>query len=64
MIYAMALFGMVSTLLGAIAVIPLWRVLSRIGFAGAWSLAALVPFGGPVLLWVVAFTRWPASGTP
>lgn len=40
-------------------VIPIWRIVSKAGYAGAWSLLALVPLGNVIALWVFAFVRWP-----
>ncbi|HMB46819.1 MAG TPA: hypothetical protein VKN63_00940 [Afifellaceae bacterium] len=39
--------------------VPLWKLYSRSGFSGLWSLFAFIPFGAIVLLWVIAFIRWP-----
>jgi hypothetical protein len=41
-------------------VVPFWRLYKRTGFKPAFSLIALVPGGILVLLWVVAFAKWPA----
>ncbi|HYM30750.1 MAG TPA: hypothetical protein VEU47_05590 [Candidatus Cybelea sp.] len=48
-----------------------WRVLQKMGYAGAWSLLLLlviVPILGSlvglaylVAIWVLAFTQWPAE---
>lgn len=43
----------------AIIVVPFWRIVSKAGYAGAWSLLALVPLVNIILLWVFAFVRWP-----
>lgn len=43
----------------AIVIVPLWRILSRMGFAGAWSLVILIPLGSLIGLYVVAFSDWP-----
>jgi hypothetical protein len=45
-------------------VIPLWRILPRAGIASPWALAAALPLGALVLLWVLAFRRWPQDGAP
>ena len=52
-------------------VVPFWKLFKRTGFKPAFSLIALVPGGVLVLLWVVAFAKWPAfaekkkySGSP
>ena len=41
-------------------VVPFWRLYKRTGFKPVFSLLALVPGGIVVLLWVVAFAKWPA----
>ena len=43
----------------ALTVIPTWRILQRAGFNGAWALLMLVPLVGFVVLWVLAFVKWP-----
>jgi hypothetical protein len=43
----------------ALTIIPTWRILQRAGFNGAWALLMLVPLVGFVVLWVLAFVRWP-----
>jgi hypothetical protein len=42
-----------------ILVVPSWRIVKKAGYAGAWSLLAVVPLLNIVLLWVFAFGRWP-----
>lgn len=42
-----------------IIVIPCWRIVSKAGYAGPWSLLALVPLVNLVALWVFAFANWP-----
>jgi hypothetical protein len=44
-----------------LAVIPVWRILRRVGYSGAWSLLTLIPVVNIVFLYVFAFTRWPAN---
>lgn len=43
----------------AIVVVPCWRIMRKAGFAGAWSLLALVPLVNVIALWVFAFVSWP-----
>jgi len=42
-----------------VIIVPCWRIVSRAGYSGAWSLLALVPLLNVILLWVFAFVRWP-----
>jgi len=44
----------------ALAVIPYWKIWSRTGHSGAWSLLMLVPLANLISLWVLAFKEWPA----
>jgi hypothetical protein len=42
-----------------VIVYPVWRILSRIGFSGAWSILALVPVVNLIALWALSLNRWP-----
>ena len=54
--------GFIGWLIASIVqVIPLWRILPRAGIAAPWALVAFVPLGTIVLLWVMAYKRWPAD---
>ncbi len=39
--------------------IPSWRILRRTGLSPWWSLLAFVPVGFVVVLWLIAYRRWP-----
>lgn len=40
--------------------VPLWRILTRAGFSGAWVLLLVVPpVGWLVAVLLLAFARWP-----
>ena len=43
----------------SIYVVPVWRIVSKAGFPGAFALLALVPVVNIVMLWVFAFVTWP-----
>ncbi len=45
-------------LVGAIFVIPLWRICQRIGYAGPLGLLILVPFVNIALIYFIAFGPW------
>ena len=49
----------------AIAVVawPAGRICRRIGFSPWLGLLALVPIANLILLWVVALSDWPGSGS-
>lgn len=54
--YGMGGSGFVWMLIiGAIIVVPFWRLLPRFGIPNWVALAALIPFGAIVLLYVMAF---------
>lgn len=41
--------------------IPTWVLLEKVGFSRWWMLFLVLPVVGPVIImWVVAFRRWPA----
>lgn len=40
-------------------IIPLWKILTKAGFNGAWSLLTFVPLVNIIALWVFAFSEWP-----
>ncbi|MEO6823535.1 MAG: hypothetical protein ABI167_02190 [Nitrosospira sp.] len=42
-------------------VVPFWKLFNRTGFNPVFSIVALIPGGVVLLLWVVAFAKWPAS---
>jgi len=44
---------------------PVWRIISRTGHSGWWSLLMFVPLANFIGLWMLAFVRWPATdGSP
>ncbi len=55
-------FEIVQWLIGIaiLFIVPLWRIFKRVGFKPVLALLALVPGGIMVLLWVIAFAKWPA----
>ena len=42
-------------------VVPFWRIFPRAGWPAPLSLLMLVPLLNLVLLWVLAFKRWPGD---
>jgi len=45
-------------------IVPLYRILGRIGWSQGWAFVALIPPLGMVLLWFIAFGKWkPTAGT-
>lgn len=39
--------------------IPVWRIISKAGYSGAWALVSLIPVVNIIALWIFAFARWP-----
>lgn len=39
--------------------VPAWKITSKAGYSGAWSLILLVPMVGFVAIWAFAFMKWP-----
>ena len=47
-----------------IFVIPAWKIVSKAGYSGAWSLFAFIPLINVIMLWVFAFSKWPRDKSP
>lgn len=47
-----------------IAVVPFWQIFKKAGFPAPLSLLMLVPPAGLVILFIVAFSDWPALRGP
>ena len=43
----------------AIAIVPLWMIAKRAGLNPAISLLTVVPFIGLIVMYYIAFARWP-----
>jgi membrane protein DedA with SNARE-associated domain len=43
----------------AVFLIPLWRIISKAGYSGAWALVSLIPVVNLIALWIFAFAKWP-----
>ena len=47
-------------LVALILIIPTWKICTRAGYSGAWSLLHLVPFiGSFIVMAILAFGDWP-----
>jgi hypothetical protein len=42
-------------------IFPMWRIIGKAGYPPALSLLAVFPAVGLILLWWLAFARWPAE---
>ena len=51
-------FGLVAAIL---AVIPAWKIVSKAGYNGAWSLLIFVPLVNLIMMYVFAFSEWPVE---
>jgi hypothetical protein len=47
--------------LGLILIIPFWRLFSKAGYLGLWSLLMLILLVNLIALYVLAFSNWPGS---
>ena len=54
-------FGWLVWLLiyAVLVIVPAWKVLTRVGFSGWWSLLMVITPLNLLLLWVFAFIDWP-----
>lgn len=46
-------------LMSVLIVIPLWKICSKAGYSGWWSLLMLVPLANLGLLYFLGFSQWP-----
>ncbi len=53
-IYLVIIVGFVAA-----HIIPIWRILKRMGFAPGWAFLFIAPFGTLVGLYLIAFSEWP-----
>jgi hypothetical protein len=42
-------------------VLPFWKIFSKAGYSGWFSLLMLIPLVNLIALYVLAFSNWPAS---
>lgn len=47
-------------LIVALTFIPTWTLMNRVGLSRWWTALSIVPFGVLVVLWILAYRRWPA----
>jgi hypothetical protein len=53
------LFGLIVN--AVIWVIPLYRLLPRAGMSANLAWLGVIPVVGLILLWILAFSRWPGD---
>jgi hypothetical protein len=51
-------FGLIA---GILAVIPAWKIVSKAGYNGAWSLLIFIPLINIIMMYVFAFSQWPTE---
>ena len=44
-----------------VAIVPFWRIFPRAGWPSALSILMILPLVNIILLWVLAFKRWPGD---
>ena len=54
-------FGLSWLIVAAIAVVPFWRICTRVGYSPWLSLLILVPLANIVFIYYLAFSQWPAE---
>jgi hypothetical protein len=65
MVLAMMAILPVIILVGlAIVILPLWMICKKAGFSPWLSLLSLIPLGGLILLYVLAFSDWKVMPAP
>lgn len=54
------LFALAVPVTILIVVLPFWKIFSKAGFHGAFSLLMLIPGASIILTFYLAFAEWPA----
>jgi hypothetical protein len=61
----MPIFALLAICIMAIVIIPLWRICTKAGLAGALSLLVILwPIGLFILLYIIAFSNWKVVPAP
>lgn len=53
--------GIWMILIGALLVIPFWRLCTRAGYPGPLGLLILIPLVNLAFIYFLAFSQWPAQ---
>jgi hypothetical protein len=56
--YLIPVFGIMALIGIAVVIIPLWQICKKAGFSPWLCLLILIPFGGLILLYILAFAQW------
>ena len=51
--------GLILLIILALTILPFWKIFSKAGYSGAWSLLMLVPLVNVLAIWIFAFSDWP-----
>ncbi len=57
-------WGLGWPIMAAIAIIPFWRICSRVGLSPWLSLLLLVPLANLIFVYYLAFADWPSQRGP
>ena len=49
----------IIALIGIVVVLPFWKIFTKAGFSGWWSLIMLIPIISILALFYLAFAEWP-----
>lgn len=53
--------GIVTIIIAlVIVVLPFWKIFSKAGFSGWLSLLMFIPLANLIMIWYLAFAKWPA----
>jgi hypothetical protein len=55
---------MLGLVFAVIFIIPVWKICKKAGFSPWLCLLVLIPFGGLILLYVLAFAQWKVVPLP
>lgn len=58
----MGFWGLGWPIVAAIAIIPFWRICTRVGISPWLSLLLIVPVANLIFIYYLAFSDWPAVG--
>ena len=56
-------FGLSWIVVAIIAVVPFWRICTRVGYSPWMSLLILIPLVNIVFFYYLAFSEWPSQKT-
>lgn len=58
-----SLATVILPVIGLVILVPLWKIVSRLGYPGLVSLLFFVPLANIVFLYYLAFADWPRSNS-